>query len=237
MKRKMRKYVVVLLGVVFTLFGIAVIALNFYRIQISNEFMEKAVPVEGEIVDISHTSSGTDSDTYDYYASYEFNGKEYKHVKLSVGQTNLYVGREMILLIDPDNPVNVNTEENILLERKILFGIGGFALVLGMGILISTFLRKLKHKKLLENGKHIYATVDSIELDMQRTYMDRHPYVVNCSYEDISTKEKYFFKSHPVTFNPSEFYRPGDKIDVYVDQYNKDKYYVEVRDKTEDGFM
>ena len=94
-----------------------------------------------------------------------------------------------------------------------------------------------QHKKLLENGKHIYATVDSIELDMQRTYMDRHPYVVNCSYEDISTKEKYFCKSHPVTFNPSEFYRPGDKIDVYVDQYNKDKYYVEVRDKIEDGFM
>ena len=72
---------------------------------------------------------------------------------------------------------------------------------------------------------------------MQRTYMDRHPYVVNCSYEDISTKEKYFFKSHPITFNPNEFYRPGDKIDVYIDQYNKDKYSVEVRDKSEDGFM
>ena len=87
----------------------------------------------------------------------------------------------------------------------------------------------------MENGRLVHAVVEGIELNTFITVNGMNPYNVFCGYVDPATGEKIEFKSNNLYFNPNEFYELGSYIDVYVDQDNYKKYYVDVRNKALEG--
>lgn len=101
---------------------------------------------------------------------------------------------------------------------------------IGFTILGVTASGESKKRRLMENGRLIHAVVEGIELNTFITVNDMNPYNVFCGYVDPTTGEKIEFKSNNLYFNPNEFYEIGSYIDVYVDQDNYKKYYVDVRD-------
>ncbi|MCR4757761.1 MAG: hypothetical protein K5792_08180 [Butyrivibrio sp.] len=106
---------------------------------------------------------------------------------------------------------------------------------IGFTILGVTASGEGKKKRLMENGRLIHAVVEGIELNTFITVNDMNPYNVFCGYVDPTTGEKIEFKSNNLYFNPNEFYELGSYIDVYVDQDNYKKYYVDVRNKALEG--
>ncbi len=79
----------------------------------------------------------------------------------------------------------------------------------------------------MEKGRRIMAVVDSIEVNTSYRVNGRHPYVIYCTYTDISTGIQYKYKSNNLWTDPTEIYTPGMDIPVYIDGNNYSKYFVD----------
>ena len=74
----------------------------------------------------------------------------------------MFEGQEIDLLIDPDNPTDIHTNDGDLFFTLMFVGLGGLFALIGYIILIVSILNKKKKAGLLESGQHIYGEIESI---------------------------------------------------------------------------
>lgn len=111
----------------------------------------------------------------------------------------------------------------------LVFSLTGFLVFcFGAGILLLRAKRKKNQKFLKENGRKIYATVVSIEMDFQISNNYRHPYVLSCEYTDGSGNV-HQYKTEPIMDDRIDERVIGTLVPVYVAKENLDDYYVDYR--------
>lgn len=230
MKKFVLNHIFELVGGIFSIIGIGVLAVGIILILQSKAFMENAVQVDGVIDEIDIFNHSDDTD-YDIYVSYYYDGKEYNHVKMNYSSSSMYEGEEIELYIDPESPTDFKTKEEDTFLKIFFPAFGGVFTLIGLPMLIVPLGKKARNKKLLDRGQHVYAVIESINLNLRVTINGRNPYMVFCSYKNPSDGIIYKFKSENLMFNPNDSYKVGDNVDVYIEPENLKHYYVDVIDK------
>ncbi len=106
-------------------------------------------------------------------------------------------------------------------------GIGLVFLLLGLGLLLPDVLRRRGQRRAIEQGETVRAKVLSVSPVLSVNYNGRHPYVVECSWQDPDTGEVHVWHSRYLRFDPEALLASGE-VPVYVDRYEPKYAYVDV---------
>ena len=77
-------------------------------------------------------------------------------------------------------------------------------------------------------GKKIAADLTGAGLDMSYRVNGRSPYVISAQWLDTSSNHMYLFNSDYVWFDPASMIEGRKKIDVYIDENDPKRYYVDI---------
>lgn len=216
---------------IFAVIGIGLMAGAIILFAKGTQFGRSAVSITGEIADIMY-SGGNDGNTdHEVFVNYTFAGKEYEMVRINEYSSSMQVGQSISLLCDPENPWDVRTKSGMYLGFIILMCLGIVFFCIGVVPLTILGLKKQKNKRLLANGRVLYATVESIDRNRCYEVNGKNPYVIYCIWKDEYAETLYRFKSGSLWTNPALIFPEGSEIEVYVDPNNFRKYYVDAERK------
>lgn len=224
-----------IVGTVFAVLSVVFLLIGIIAFVATTKAENSGDEIEATVTRIEEYSDSDGDRNYRVFVSYTYNGTLYEDVRLDFYDSSTYEGNTITLVVDPKNPTKVLKKGEAIFFLLIF---GFFFLVfgsIGFTILGVTASGEGKKKRLMENGRLVHAVVEGIELNTFITVNGMNPYNVFCGYVDPATGEKIEFKSNNLYFNPNEFYELGSYIDVYVDQDNYKKYYVDVRNKALEG--
>lgn len=191
------------------------------------------VQVEAEITAIE-TYRNTDGELhYRAYVSYTFEKHEYKDVLLGIYTSNMYEGKRIEVYVDADNPEHVESKTRLWVDFVAFMGFGAVFSLIGWIPIIGYIKKARKKAWLLQNGKILYGTVESINWNSGYAVNGRHPYLIYCTYTDEFDGTMYRFKSENLWYDPGVSFSLGSEIKVYVKQDDYSYYYVD----TESGDM
>lgn len=220
-----------LLFALFAIIGTGLIVGSILFFLSGMRFRQSAVSITGEIEDIV-TSRDSDGDIdHEVYVRYTFDGVDYDMVRLSEYSGSMHVGKSINLLCDPEDPWDVRTESSIYFVFITLMLMGIICFIVGVVPVIVSIVKKQRSKRLLANGRVLYATVESIDLNRNYSVNGRNPYVIYCSWKDEYADTLYRFKSDNLWTDPVSVFPEGSEIEVYVDANDFRKYYVNVEHK------
>lgn len=217
------------LTIFFSIFAVVGIGLLIGAVLLfvnESRFRKTAVNITGEVVDIvSHYSHG--KSYREVFVTYTFEGQTYEGVELMGDGINMYVGKSISLLCDPENPGRVRTESGSLLVTILLTVMGIVFSCVGIIPMIFAAKKKQKRKHLLANGRVLHATVERVGRNTSIAVNGQNPYVIYCSWKDEYTDVLYRFKSDNLWTDPSFLFDSSSEINVYVDGNDFSKYYVD----------
>lgn len=217
------------LTIFFSIFAVVGIGLLIGAVLLfvnESRFRKTAVNITGEVVDIvSHYNHG--KRYREVFVTYTFEGQTYEGVELMGGGINMYVGKSISLLCDPENPGRVRTESGFLLVTTILAVVGAVFSCVGIIPMVFAAKKKQKRKRLLANGRVLHATVERVDRNTSIIVNGQNPYVIYCSWKDEYADVLYRFKSDNLWTDPSSIFDSGSEINVYVDGNDFSKYYVD----------
>lgn len=117
--------------------------------------------------------------------------------------------------------------ENLYILPIVFGSIGTPFLLVGIGFLIFVGKMDGKKKALMQNGNLIYAEVTGGSEVFNVQVNGRHPWKLECRYEDPFSGEIYLYSSRNTFTDPYPYI--GQQIAVYVDKNDPSKYYVDIQ--------
>lgn len=210
-----------LIGLVFFLIGVVWLILGI-------RFVSNAEEVYGVITDITSYRDSDGDRHYTAYVNYEFDGEYYYDVALSSYSSSMREGKEVKVLVDPENPGEPQTIMSSIVGGIIFAVFGAIFASVGFVPMLLMGRTGSKGKKLKEQGRYIMAKIESIEQNRKVAINGRHPYIIYCSHEDVFSGMVYRFKSKSLWYDPDAYFPVGMEIKVYVDGQDYSKYYVDV---------
>ena len=216
---------------IFTIVGILLMVVGIVILVKFQLFAKTADEVTATITDIKeYRTENSDGETeydHDVFVRYEYEG--YTHdVKLSIYSSSMRVGKNITLLVDPDNPRKVKVKGLESWPALIPIGIGLVFALIGIIPLIVIRKNERKARLLMQNGRRLQAVIDEIKENTTISVNDSHPFVIYCSYDDGLGGNVYHFKSGNIWSDPYEVCDVGSVIDVWVKQDDYSQYYVDV---------
>ena len=208
-----------IMGVIFLIVGGVV----FLR---QKSFVEGAAEVEGKISRIESSIDFDGETDYKAYVSYEYDGEEYKGVRLSEYSSSMYEGKKIELYVEREKPENVRVKSMIYLFPVIIAGMGGIFLIVAIIMIIISFKLKGVRKKLKETGMKIYAQVEKAIVETAYTSKGRHPYRLECVYYDERSGQPVICTSDIIWEEPDGYI--GKYVSVYVDREDRSRYVVDL---------
>lgn len=217
MKKKMQEIrVEKILGSSFLGVGVLLFTVAFICAIFSWNTKRSAEEVAGIITDIGSSN---------VTVSYSLNGQQYD-ATIDEYSSSMVEGEKIRLYVNRENPHKVRTGELLYLPTFILCVVGIPFTVMGIVFLLVAVRRKKKKQYLMQNGRKIFAEVTGGSRNYYYEVNGRHPWKLECKYDDPSTGAVYLFASGNIRTDP-QFY-VGQQVAVYVDGENYKKYYVDV---------
>ena len=175
---------------------------------------------------LNHAIGTIELVNYNYvFVKYDLNGQEMKGV-LNFYSSNFREGQQIDILYDENDPYDLQTTEANFMYY-IFVGVGIIIATIGGELISSEHKREKIQKELLQNGRKVYATISGIGVDPSISNNYRHPFIIYCVYDDGDGQKEYV--SGPIWDELNDSFI-GKDIPLYLDQTNKDLYYVDVRE-------
>lgn len=217
MKKKMQESrVEKILGSSFLGVGVLLFIVAFICAVFSWNTKRDAEEVAGIITDIGNSN---------VTVSYSLNGQQYD-TTINEYSSSMAEGEKIRLYVNRENPHKVRTGELLYLSTFIFCIVGVPFVVMGIVFLLVVVRRKKKQQYLMQNGRKIFAEVTGGSRNYHYDVNGKHPWKLECKYDDPSTGAVYLFASGNIWTDP-QFY-VGQQIAVYVEGENYKKYYVDV---------
>lgn len=227
MKKKITfKKIFIQIGIVFSLVGAVLLAVGMIIHAANTSFMKNADTTQAEIIDIvrhHHYGKGNKGNDYDVWIEYTVDGKNYNS-RIKSYDSSMYVGKEIEVFYDPENPSDVRTNSNV--ATIICTAIGGLFLTLGIIFLAVAIIKGRKIKLLKQSGEALTGTIINVSMNTNVRINNRHPYKAECEVINPYDGEKYLYSSENINSDISHFI--GMTVTVYIDKNNKSKYYVDM---------
>lgn len=171
-----------------------------------------------------------------------FGNNNYPHVAFKHGndtirfRANYYSsdmrrGEAVTVYFPPNDPAQAEIKSFFTLWFLPLF-LSVFGIVFG-GIGVGGILRqknKFDAKKELfdqQKGKKITVPISTVGRDNSYTVNGVSPFVIRAQWLEPSTNMMYLFTSDYIWYDPSQFLANKKQVDVYVDEQNLKRYYMD----------
>lgn len=227
--RKTQKMMYIFFSV-FLFAGIGMITGAIITLMSSLNYRKSAVEISGKISRVeTYYDNGGDRHG-SVYVDYEYNGVKYEDVRISSYSSSMVEGKKVTLYCNPDDPWDVRVKSMFYFAPILLSGMGIVFALVGAIPLIFMLKGAREQKRLKEQGRSIYATVEEISYNANVKVNGRHPFVIYCMYKDDYKDLSYRFKSQNLWSDPSAVFPVGSVIEVKVDENDYSKYYVNVEE-------
>lgn len=204
---------------VFTLIGVGCLVSK-------NQFMKTAKSTEAKIVDITieqyRSSRGKHNSDYDAWVEYYVDGEKYEQ-KLNEYSSSMYIGQNMEIFYDPENPNKIMRDSYVL--EIVFISVGGLLVI--VGVIFSTVYIKGKSriKRLKSEGEVLNGSITNIYPNDNIIVNGRHPFKLECQVIEPFSGETYLYSSGNI--NQDVTHLMGETVTVYVDKNDKSNYYVD----------
>lgn len=202
------------------LFGLVLIGIGVIIGVNSANFEKNGIKTRAEIVDIKYDRNNEDTRT-DVYVKYAVDGKEYTSL-LGSYSSSWKIGDKFIILYDAENPERITYPKGNLTAQILCFSIGVAVVVFVGGFILSGVIGKSKRKRYMRTGLKVETTVVQLDIKNNTHIFGSNPAHLVCRDDDGNDYERNFLfgKDCTVAFD--------SKIDVYVDEVNSNKYYIDI---------
>lgn len=205
-----------ILGISFAAAAVLLMVIALICAMFSVKFQKESEKINGIITELH--GKGIE-------VSYTYNGRQYE-TYLSEYSSSMRAGDNIELYVSQENPENVRTEMLLFLPTFILSVVGTPFLIIGTVFGCIVWRKNKKKKDLLQNGRVVEAVVTGGRMNYNMRVNGRHPWKMECKYEDTYTGATYLYSSYNIWKDP--FLYIGQIVKVYVDRENPRKYYVDV---------
>lgn len=205
-----------ILGISFTAVAVLMVVIALICAMFSVRTQKESEKITGTITELH--GKGIE-------VSYVYHDRMYE-TYLSEYSSSMHAGDSIVLYVSRDNPENVRTEMLLFLPTLILSVVGASFLIVGGVFFLIVGIKSRKKKDLLQNGRVVEATVTGGQMNYSMSVNGRHPWKLECKYEDTYTGATYLYSSYNIWKDP--FLYMGQIVKVYVDRENPRKYYVDV---------
>ena len=213
---------------IFGAVGVILLAIAGFLFYQTESFESKGILTQGTVIEMISSRSNKGGYTYAPVVAFMANDN-----KEHICRSNIYssppsysVGDKADVYYNPTNPEDAELGgASAFLATYILSGIGlvfcGFAAMF-------YFILIKDNSKLMESGRKIQAELISVGLNTSIAINGRNPYVINGQWTDTLENKIYSFKSKSIWFDPKPFLANRSKVDVYVDQNNPKKHFMDI---------
>ncbi len=184
--------------------------------------------ISAEITDIEISRRSDGDLRHDVYIKYTYKEKTYNNVRINFYNSNMYEGKEISILCDPENPGKIHSAEGTDIAVIIFIVIGIIFTLVAIILTISIIKKKRRRKRAIASGRTLNAKVQKIVLNTGYTVNGKNPYIIYCTYKDDYYDRIYRFKSDNLWTDPSLILQSGDDIKVYVDEKDYSCYHVDI---------
>jgi len=227
-----------LIAIIFGLIGLVLLVVGIIIAVNRISFINNADKVTGIVTDIGYSRvkrgnevrrSGSTEVTYIY------EGEEYVK-NVSAYSSSIDIGDSIEIYVNRDNPRDIELEPFAFLGVYIVGGIGAVFFLIGMITLLVSGIAGKKKKRLMAEGRKVYAEVTGGSVNYNVRINGRHPYKLECRYTDPATGAIYLYSSGNIFIDPDLYV--GRQVAVYVDRTDYSKYIVDMdslKEETAEG--
>ena len=211
-----------MVGIIFAAIGIFFVIVSIAMSGMTKRFAERADKIMATISDIE-TYRDSDGDRHHRVTVTYVKDGEWHEVKLSNYNSSMDEGDEIEILVDGTRAISASGTSS---GFAIMGAVGALFAGIGIALAASSVLRKRKQRKIMENGNMIWAEVTGGVLCRNVSVNGRHPYKLDCKYEDVFSGSIYMFRSDYLWEDPELYV--GRQIKVYTNPNAMNEYYVDV---------
>ena len=216
------KILALIFGVLGVIFIIVAVLLASHSGRIARTYIKTTAEITG--FDISRRNT---DDRYSRRTAikYEVEGQSLEQL-LNEYSSSMYEGKIIPVLVNPEDYYDVRTS-TLLYLPAIIFGVVAIPfLVVSIILIVVMVSRNKRFSRIYEEGKRITAEVTGGRINRNYSVNNRHPWRLECRYEDTFSGEEHVFKSGNVWFDPNQYI--GRPISVYILDGNFSNYYIDV---------
>lgn len=216
------KILALIFGVLGVIFIIVAVLLASHSGRIARTYIKTTAEITG--FDISRRNT---DDRYSRRTAikYEVEGQSLEQL-LNEYSSSMYEGKIIPVLVNPEDYYDVRTS-TLLYLPAIIFGVVAIPfLVVSIILIVVMVSRNKRFSRIYEEGKRITAEVTGGRINRNYSVNNRHPWRMECRYEDTFSGEEHVFKSGNVWFDPNQYI--GRPISVYILDGNFSNYYIDV---------
>lgn len=214
--------------IVFILVGVVLLVIGSIWAYRTQNFLDKSLETRGFVIDLSW-ESGYAHPVFRFVD--ERTGEAITIVSDLGSKPPAYsIGQEVYILYDAQDPHNaiIKSFWNIWFGSIIVTSLGGIFLSVGL----IPFGFDIRRRRLVEylktEGEIIYGEVVKIYQDTSFTVQGQHPWHIAVRWPNPKSGRLHFFKSDHIWYDPSDFVRIGEEMEVHVDPKNPKKHWVNI---------
>ena len=226
MKKPNNQFIEKILALIFGVLGVIFIIVAVLLASHSGRIARTYIKTTAEITGFDISRRNTD-DRYSRRTAikYEVEGQSLEQL-LNEYSSSMYEGKIIPVLVNPEDYYDVRTS-TLLYLPAIIFGVVAIPfLVLSIILIVVMVSRNKRFSRIYEEGKRITAEVTGGRINRNYSVNNRHPWRLECRYEDTFSGEEHVFKSGNVWFDPNQYI--GRPISVYILDGNFSNYYIDV---------
>lgn len=219
--------------IAFTVIGAILLVLGLIWIYQTQNFLGRCLETKGVVIDLSwrYDSEGNPS----AYPVFQFVNQRTAEEITVWSETRSYppsyhLGQEVNILYDPENPTNavIKSFLNIWLGPLIVTGLGGIFSTVGL-IPLGFDIRKRRTIEYLKtHGIIIHGEVSKIYMVYSRSADGEHPWRISVQWTNPDSGRLHVFESDYIWYDPSDFVKIGEKMEVRIDPKNTKRYWVNI---------
>lgn len=226
MKKPNNQFIEKILALIFGVLGVIFIIVAVLLASHSGRIARTYIKTTAEITGFDISRRNTD-DRYSRRTAikYEVEGQSLEQL-LNEYSSSMYEGKIIPVLVNPEDYYDVRTS-TLLYLPAIIFGVVAIPfLVVSIILIVVMVSRNKRFSRIYEEGKRITAEVTGGRINRNYSVNNRHPWRMECRYEDTFSGEEHVFLSGNVWFDPNQYI--GRPISVYILDGNFGNYYIDV---------
>ena len=125
-----------------------------------------------------------------------------------------------------DNPDKCRISDGKKSGKKIVFW-AFIMLLFNLFLVYNNRKKDRTEKDFKTTGRKVEAEITKIDTDVNTTFLEKHPYFIDCTWVDPITGKEYIHTIKNIWIDPKPLLAGRNKMDVYIDRQDPDKYFID----------
>jgi hypothetical protein len=220
---------VYLIGGICALVGLGLLIAGIFWRSNNKAFFENAVEIYATITDIGIYYDSDNEAQHEVYVKYVVDDELYEDVRLNYYSSGMRKEQEVTVWYNPENPWEIRSKEGSGFGSLLLIIMGGVFAGGGVTALVICQIKASQDEKRKKTGKRLQLPIVYMDVNPNITVNGFPANYIICQEQDPYTGQTIQqYHSKNIFRDLFSEMQVGDLVDVYVDQQNPHKYFVDV---------